>query len=216
MLMNILNSTKAKVLTGVLLAQSAIFYGMSTTEFVPTMPPLESMPGLDGWTIVSQSKPEQEIQDLLKADDALTRVFKRGDDELSMFVAFFRTQRAGVVPHSPRVCLPGSGWTPTDSSFVPVTVPGRPEPITINRYVVTRGEQKSIVYYWYQTPHHISASEFAAKMYLMLDSVRYQRSDTALVRIIVSATDQSEAVADAKGLDFVRLAFPVVTRHLPR
>lgn len=214
--MQFLSSIHAKVLTGVLAAQAVLFYALPSTEYVPTMAPLESMQqDIGGWKMTSQSKPEQEIQDLLKADDALTRVFDRGGVSLSLFVAFFRSQRAGVSPHSPRVCLPGSGWTATESSYIPVEVPGRAEPITINRYVVSRGEARSIVFYWYQSPHRVVADEIAAKVYLVLDSLRYQRSDTSLVRIVVPVTDKGEPFADQAGLEFVKAAYPIVTAHLP-
>jgi EpsI family protein len=111
--------------------------------------------------------------------------------------------------------LPGAGWIATASSFIPVQVPGQAEPITINRYVVSRGESKSVVFYWYQSPHRVVADEIAAKVYLVLDSLRYQRSDTSLVRVVVPVTESGEAQADQVGLDFVRTAFPAVKAHLP-
>jgi EpsI family protein len=212
----LLSSIHAKVLTGLLLAQIVAFYALSTKEYVPTMAPLEQLPlNMGSWNMVNQSKPEQEVQDLLKADDALTRVYNRSGETLSIFIAFFKSQRAGVSPHSPRVCLPGAGWTAAASSFIPVTVPGRAEPITINRYVVSRGDNRSIVFYWYQSPHRIVADEISAKLYLVLDSLRYQRSDTSLVRVIVPVSDKGEAHADEVGLEFVKTSFPIVTAHLP-
>lgn len=214
--MHFLSSVHAKVLTGLLVAQFVAFHALASKDYVPAMAPLESMtPRVSDWNMVSQSKPEQEIQELLKADDALTRMFERGGDSLSLFIAFFRSQRAGVSPHSPRVCLPGSGWTAAESSFIPVAVAGRAEPMTINRYVVSRGESRSIVFYWYQSPHHIVADEIAAKVYLVLDSIRYQRSDTSLVRIVVPVTQRGEAHADKIGLEFVKSVYPIVTAHLP-
>lgn len=214
--MNIFSSMQAKVLTGVMLAQAAIFYGMPSKDYVPTMAPLETMPRLVGdWTMIAESKPEQEVQDLLKADAALTRTFQRGGDSLTLFVAFFKSQRAGVVPHSPRVCLPGAGWTPVGSSFIDVDVPGRAEPININRFVVSRGENKSIVYYWFQSPHHVVASELRSKVYLVMDSLRYQRSDTSIVRVIVGVGPRGEAHADKTAIEFIKKASPVVTAHLP-
>jgi EpsI family protein len=214
--MQFLSSVHAKVLTAVLAVQFAAFYLVPSKEYVPTMAPLETMPtNVADWKLITQSKPEQEVQNELKADDALTRVFDRNGDSLSLFIAFFRTQSAGVSPHSPRVCLPGSGWTPTASSFIPVAVPGRADPITINRYVVSRGEARSIVFYWYQSPHRIVADEIAAKFYLVLDSIRYQRSDTALVRVVVPAGSKGTEYADKIGLDFVKSAYPIVTAHLP-
>jgi EpsI family protein len=209
-------STHAKVLTAVLALQAVGFYAMPNTELVPAMKPLEEMGRQVGnWRLTSQYRPEQETQDILKADDALTRVFERNGESLSLFVAFFKTQRAGVVPHSPRVCLPGAGWTPIGNTYVDVDVPGRAEPININRFVVAHGENKSIVYYWFQSPHHIVASEIRSKVYLVMDSIRYQRSDTSIVRVVVPVDSRGEAYADKIGIEFVQKVFPVVSAHLP-
>jgi EpsI family protein len=214
--MSLIPTIHAKALTGVLLIQAVIYYALPSKEYVPTMARLDTMPQESGdWRMTSQSEPEQEVKDLLKADDALTRVFRRGDDSLSLFVAFFKSQRAGVVPHSPRVCLPGSGWTPAGSSFVDVQVPGRAQPININRFMVTRGDAKSIVYYWFQSPHHLVASEIHSKLYLIMDSIRYQRSDTSIVRVVVAVDSRGEAYADQVALDFIKKTSPIVTAHLP-
>ncbi len=216
MLSELFSSTHAKVLTGVLAVQALAFYAMPNTDYVPTMPPLEQMPAdIDDWKMVSQSKPEPEIQDILKADDAVTRVLRRGPDSASLFIAFFKTQRAGVVPHSPRVCLPAAGWTPAGSSFVDVPVPGRSEPININRFVVTHGPNKSIVYYWFQSPHHIVASEISSKVHLVMDSIKYRRSDTSIIRIVVAVDERGDAYADKLGIELVKKCFPVVSAHLP-
>ena len=214
--MTIFPSIQAKALTGLLLAQAVLFYAVPSKEYVPAMARFETMPRQAGdWTLVSQSEPEQEVKDLLKADDALTRVFHRGDDSISLFLAFFKSQRAGVVPHSPRVCLPGAGWTPVGSSFVDVSIPGREGPININRFVVAHGEAKSIVYYWFQSPHHVVASEIYSKFYLVFDSLRYQRSDTSIVRVIVAVDSRGEEYADKTAIDFIKKCSPLVTAHLP-
>lgn len=211
-----LSSMRAKVLSGVLLTQAAIFYASPNVEYVPQMLPLKGMNASIGdWRMTSQFEPEKETQDILKADDALTRVFNRNGEVLTLFIAFFKSQRAGVVPHSPRVCLPGSGWTPESNTYIHVAVPGRAEPIEINRFVVSHGENKSIVFYWFQSPHHIVASEIQSKLYLMMDSVRYRRSDTSIVRVVVPVDSQGEAHADEVGLEFVKKAFPIVSAHLP-
>ncbi len=94
-------------------------------------------------------------------------------------------------------------------------VPGRTEPININRYVVSRGENKSIVYYWYQSPHRVVANEFAAKVHLVMDSLRYQRSDTAIVRIIVPVDERGEKYADGVALEFIKQCYGPVTSFLP-
>src|SRR3546814_2367264 len=55
----------------------------------------------------------------------------------SLFIAYFKTQRTGQVPHSPKHCLPGSGWTPSESSFLTIGIPSQNREITVNRYIVS-------------------------------------------------------------------------------
>ena len=74
---------------------------------------------------------------------------------------------------------------------VPIAVAGRPAPIVVNRYVVARGDERSVVLYWYQSHDRIIASEYAAKFWLIADSIRYRRSDTALVKVVVPVAGDS-------------------------
>ncbi len=39
---------------------------------------------------------------------ALSRAYLGPAGPLTFFVAFFKSQRGGVTPHSPKICLPGA------------------------------------------------------------------------------------------------------------
>ena len=215
--MRIEMSNKEKVLSIVLVAMVIVFYAMPTKEYVPEAQPLSGLAkDIGPWQTVSDSKPDQEILDLLRADDTLSRVYRKSDgNTVSLFLAFFKSQRAGVSPHSPKVCLPGSGWLPERSDRVALNVPDTNGPITVNRYIVSRGEYKSLVLYWYQSPHRIIADEYAAKFWLVLDGVRYRRSDTSLVRVIVPFIGGSEENAFREAQEFIRASFPLIKGQLP-
>jgi EpsI family protein len=96
-----------------------------------------------------------------------------------------------------------------------VAVEGQPEPIRINRYVVSHGDEKSVVLYWYQSRRRVIASEFSAKFWLVMDSIRYHRSDTALVRVTIPVVDNGQDAAARAGVSFVRILFPVLQGYLP-
>jgi EpsI family protein len=202
----------------VLLAEAALFYGTSGRERVPTLQPLSEFPtDLSRWDLVQDVPIEPEIQQVLRADETLNRVYGQEGSgaRASLFVAYFKSQRAGQIPHSPKNCLPGSGWEPMSSRFIQVQVPGEREPIRINRYVVARGNETSVVLYWYQSRNRIIASDFAAKFWLVADSIRYRRSDTALVRVVVPVVDSNLGNATATGVDFVRSFLPTLRHYLP-
>jgi EpsI family protein len=93
---------------------------------------------------------DPEIQAVLRADDAVSRVYfdSAHGGSASLFVAYFKSQRTGQAPHSPKNCMPGSGWAPTESGVAVIRIPGREEPIRVNRYVVAKGDQKLLVLFW--------------------------------------------------------------------
>ena len=212
---NFLKSRAALVLTILLLAQCALFYGFSRGETPPTHTPLDQFPqDVAGWHMVQQGVMEQEVKDVLRADDYLTREYASGNIVADLFVAFFNSQRAGQSPHSPKNCLPGGGWVWTVSDTIPVDVPGR-GPIVINRYVVSKGEEKSVVLYWYQSRDRVVAREYEAAAYSAWDALRYNRSDTALVRVIVGFNNNLDGATQAAA-QFVQATFPTLRHYFPQ
>jgi EpsI family protein len=213
-----LKGRHALVLTLALAAQSATFYSLAGRERIPVERPLKDSPVQFGsWKMSSEGVIEQEIQDVLRADDVISRIYADQDSGrlASLFVAYFRTQRAGQAPHSPKNCLPGSGWQPSESDTVSLAVPGRNEAIRVNRYVVEKGDEKSIVLYWYQTPRRVIAGEYEAKFFLVADSIRYRRSDTALVRVVSPVTGDDEEGAYRAAVSFVQSFFLPLRVYLP-
>jgi len=145
----------------------------------------------------------------------MTRDYRGPEGDANLFIAYFKTQRQGQSPHSPKNCLPGSGYQPSESGRIDVPVAGGS--ININRYVVSRGEDESVVMYWYQSQGRVIADEFAAKFYLIADSIRHHRSDTSLVRVVVPVTEHmTREKASQTAIDFVQAAYPAVSAWLPR
>jgi EpsI family protein len=190
-----LKSTAARVVTLVLVLHAVLFYSLSHGEAVIPVRPLADFPKqIGGWRMIQEGVLDQETLNILKADDYLTRdyVSPSSTEPANLYVAFFRTQRTGQTPHSPKNCLPGGGWVPAESSIVGIAVPGRAEPIRVNQYIVAKGPERDVVMYWYQSHGRVVASEYAAKIYVVADALRYNRTDTALVRVVVPVIRSDE------------------------
>ncbi|HEY3825858.1 MAG TPA: EpsI family protein [Bryobacteraceae bacterium] len=215
---SLLQSKFVWCLTFVVVVQAVLFYSASHGEMTPLATPLDLFPSTVGnWRLNQVGVVDQETQDILKADDLLTRTYVSPEGEANLFIAYFKTQRQGQSPHSPKNCLPGSGWQQVETGRidVPVTINGVNEPIHINQYVVEKGEAQSVVLYWYQSQGRVIADEFAAKFYLVSDSIRHHRSDTALVRVVVPIPRERTKDAEKIGRDFVQTFYPVVRGYLP-
>ncbi len=217
--MGFLQSRSARILTLVLLGQASIFYGFSRRENVPAHRPLDafSLPSNSDWKLIEESKLDAETLEVLKADDILSRFYANPvtAQQATLFVAFFETQRTGKAPHSPKNCLPGSGWVPSQSGTTDITVPGEAQPIRVNQYIVSRGQNQSIVLYWYQSRSRVIASEYSAKIFTVSDAIRFNRSDTALVRVVVNVSDGNTQKAEDTAVSFVKAFFEPLKQYLP-
>jgi EpsI family protein len=216
--MDFLKRWPARILAALLLLQAVAYYAVaSRRDIIPSVAPLSAFPfASQGWTMTQDNRIEDEVQKVLKADDTLNRVYVSPDAKTSasLMIAFFRTQRYGQAPHSPKNCLPGSGWQPLEDQKLAIDIPCRDAPIVINKYVIAHGDEQAVVLYWYQSHNRVIAGEFAAKFWLVADAIRYSRSDTALVRVIVPVSGDRQAAQDAAA-SFVRAVYPDVVRQFP-
>jgi len=221
--MSFLTGKYARILTALLLLETVVFYSVALrAENLPPVSPLASFPtSVAGWDMYKDVKIEQETLDILKADDTLNRIYVKPQkasealQEAYLFVAFFKTQRSGQAPHSPKNCLPGSGFEPIESGPITIAVPGRGEPIVVNRYLTARGEEKSVTLYWYQSHSRIIAGEFSAKFWLIADSIRYHRSDSSLVKVVVPVRNNDADAATRVATEFVQAIFAPISHQLP-
>jgi len=216
-LFDFLKSKSALAVTLLLLAQAAVLYSSVRPETVPSSPPLSSLPqALGAWKFAEEGVVDDETRDVLKADDLLYREYRDSHNGLiaSLFVAAFRSQRNGKAPHSPKNCLPGAGWTQLSSDDYSIDV-GAAQPIVVNRYVVQHGEDRSLVLYWYQSRNRVVASEYRAKFWVMADAIRLNRTDTALVRVVVPIVNGNTDAATREGTSFVQSFFGPLHQVLP-
>jgi EpsI family protein len=223
-----------RALTITLVLQGTLFYTASHGDSRPLNKPLKDFPEtLPGWQMAGRSVIDKETIDLLKADDLVGRFYLKTPlpdlrhlspdqrDALmasteELFVAYFSSQQQGQSPHSPKHCLPGAGWEPMDDAEIPITIPGLSAPIVVNKYVIAKAGEQRLVLYWLQSHGRVVANEFAAKFYLVADSLRYHRSDTALIRVMVPVVHDDLPTAMAGATNFVQAVFPAVYNYLPR
>jgi EpsI family protein len=214
----LLNSKSVGILSLVLLAQASVFYGFSRNEKVPVRRPLSEFSlEATNWKMIEDVPMDKETLEVLKADDILSRIYRNqtSGQVANLFVAYFETQRTGKAPHSPKNCLPGAGFVQEQSGVVDVAIPGEPATVRLNRYVVSRGQNQSVVLYWYQARNRTIASEYTAKFFTVADAIRYNRSDTSLVRVVVGVDGRGTDYAMQAAVAFVEGFFEPLKHYLP-
>ena len=179
---------------------------------LPPAPQMQRVPRqLGQWRSVRDSELPLEVRRVLRADSVLLRDYElTPESQVQLFVAYYRTQHAGESMHSPRNCLPGSGWQPISQSLVKLDL-GKGTQEWVNRYVVERDGQRLLVVYWYQEHDRTVADEYLGKTYLMWDSIRWRRRDGAIVRTSVPLWN---GLSEEQGLrqlaTFIRMAAPEI------
>jgi EpsI family protein len=199
-----------------LLAQALLVHWVANGEHAPAAPDLARFPDTIGsWKQLHEDPIAADVASELGADRLLSRTYSdRADKTASLFLAWFQSQRGGASqPHSPKVCLPGSGWIPEKTGQIWIDT--KEGAIPANRYIVSYLGQHAVVLYWYQTPRRAIAGEWAAKFWLVNDALRDHRTDTALVRITVWAQSKSDESAVAESVAFARDLYPVLHDYLP-
>jgi EpsI family protein len=203
-----------------LLAATALFlHARSRNEIIPARQPLAALPHqLGEWTGTDVGI-QRDVLEVLGAGDFLLRVYQNSSlpqPYVDIFLAYFPSQRAGDTIHSPKHCLPGSGWLPVESSRVTLALPGH-SPFVANRYVIAKGTDRQLVLYWYLAHDRAVASEYWAKFYLVHDSIRLNRSDGSLIRVTTPLRPgEITDAAQARLISFAENFTPLLNQYIPQ
>jgi EpsI family protein len=74
-----------------------------------------------------------------------------------------------------------------------------------------------LVLYWYWAHDRAVASEYAAKFYLVADSIRQHRTDGSLIRIMTPmGPNESLESAQQRLLTFAGNVVPLLNNYIPR
>jgi EpsI family protein len=207
-----------------MLATAIVLQAHSRGEYFPPRSSLSSLPAqIDGW-VGTDDVLDQQTRDILGPGEFLIRDYQKPDYApgqtqepwINLYIAYFPSQKAGDTIHSPNHCLPGAGWVPTSREMIRLNRPDGSS-FPANRYVVAKGEDRQLVLYWFQAHGRAVASEYWAKYYLVSDSMRMNRSDGGLVRLMTPMLDgESVDAAQTRLMKLGSQFIPMLDRYIPR
>lgn len=206
------------VLVALVVATATYSRFLSDVHAVPSKGPLAGVPLQIGEWRGHGSEMEQKIVEVVGVEDYLLRTYRRPDGRTaSVYVGFYEQQREGDTIHSPKHCLPGAGWRPEQNDQIEFPTPGFNGGTTrANRYLIRKGEDRQLVLYWYQSRGRNIVSEYAAKLWLVTDSIFRKRNDGSLVRFIMPLPrDQDLGEGQAVLVSFCQQFLPELNAVLP-
>jgi EpsI family protein len=211
-------------LCGCLVVAAVVLDHASQSEPVALRTPLATFPTeVDEWKRVRSVEFDAKIVAILGVTEYLNRVYVREQDgaQAGLYVGYYKSQRQGESIHSPLNCLPGSGWQPITNGRAIIPIPPDASSslvapsIEVNRYVVQKGLDTLLVMYWYQSHGRVIASEYWGKFYMVADALRLNRTDAAIVRVMVPmANPAATEAADRTATHFVQAMVRLLGRHL--
>jgi EpsI family protein len=200
------SSSISFVTTAALLVGTILLAGLTERRIPENLAvPLDRIDShIDGWTESSEQQLDPHTLKTLDATSYLSRAFQKDNLELGLFVAFYAQQRAGESMHSPKNCLPGSGWEiwRQDSALIPVNG----LQVKVNKYSIQNLGTRMLMFYWYQSKNRIIASEYFGKILLARDTLMTGQTAASIVRVTLPDVPG----ADLKGIAFAAELIPEV------
>jgi len=191
------------------------FYLRSMEPTIPQRSTFASFPLKINNLIAEEDQlPLIEQQILQMSDYFLGHYREEGLPPISLFIGYYDQQSAGQTPHSPRVCIPSGGWK--IEGLETIELDKGDDIVPVNRVMIGKGEQKLLVYYWFQQRGKYIANEYMAKFNLVLGGLTSSRTDGALVRLTMPVnSEMSELIADKRLSEFSTALFKVLPKYIP-
>ena len=156
-----MNRIRFWVVVVLLVVAALVLFRRGNSETIVPSEPLSGVPDTIAGLSGVDAPIDQEQLDILGKGDFLSRVYTNGgrSGQVGLFIAYFASQRTGATMHSPRNCLPGSGWSFESSQYVTIKdVQG--EPHQVGEYIIANGDNRQFVIYWYQAHGRSIAIEY--------------------------------------------------------
>lgn len=203
------------VIVYLLFGLTALYLHLHTTVAVPSIRPLADFPQQQAdWRMSSEWTFSANVLNVLKAADYISRQYTDvAGNRVTLYVGYHSGGEDSGGIHSPKHCLPGSGWYEVSSQRGTLELQG--QRLKLVRSIYQKGGDKELFLYWFQVKGKSLSDEYSLKLAEITNSLLYRRADSAFIRVSVPfETDQEKAVA--LGERFVKDFYPLLQEFLPR
>ena len=198
-----------------------VYWYMGSKEVVPPRSQFAALPDQFGdWRCYNRETMDEKILENLNVTDYISCAYfnPEGTDFTHLYIGYHERQtrdrqsgKASAI-HPPEHCLPGSGWDVIDSKIVRIDVgPGG----EAKRFVIAKGNERSLVYFWYHSRGRMIARNYQKIMWVFLDRARYGRSDGSLVRFTIPVRHGNIEVAEANFQQLASAVIPLLPDYIP-
>jgi EpsI family protein len=171
---------------------------------------------VDGWNSVASPINESIVKELA-LDDFVSRIYQKGDDEVGLYIGYYKSSIRSSAAHSPLVCFPGQGWQVSDESetiFGDIVAEGDNKAPLTGRMMVVRNDERSVlVYFWYQAYRGSYSNSLQHKLAIQWGKIKNKREDSSLVRVTVPIENGETETAKRTLKEFLGVLYPKVCSY---
>jgi EpsI family protein len=185
----------------IILLSALIFTFLVTTMIkhyrspVPLNNILQQMPLAKGDWTGNADPMDPSMQELLSPDRLFSASFiNSAGKKVQLFVDYFSPENISGTIHSPRNCLPGSGWIIAGTTPRPLLFNGHT--IHANRFNLSLSGSRQVMDFWYVTRQGETANDYTLKFNTMISSLMLRPTDKAFIRFVASDDPQSLAALE--------------------
>jgi len=196
-----------------LVIATGLFLHLRSTVEVSLSQPLDAFPGsVNEWRMSGRSQFSESILKVLRPTDYLARRYVSSSGEaVDLYIGYYDGGPDSGGIHSPRHCLPGSGWNLDFHEERVLVLQG--EKVHLVNAVYSKGEVRRLFTYWFQVRGITINDEYSLKVAEILNSLLKNRRDSAFVRI--STVISHKNVTDRSAVNqFVKDFYPVIQSFL--
>ena len=209
---NIMN--KRILIFSLVLVLFALYMKMfSFQETVPLKRQLDEFPlHWKGWEGNIFNFDEKTLS-VLRVSEYLSRNYMKGSDRINLYIGYYGSQREGIQIHSPKHCLPGSGWFKLSERDRSLDIE-RVGKITFVEALYQKGTEKELFIYWYEMKNAYITDDYMLKWYMILNSLKYRRNEAAFIRFstpVKTSIEESSYLIENAMRDFL----PLLKDYMP-
>jgi EpsI family protein len=157
---------------------------------------LSGIPLTEGEWMGRHDELSEPLVDMLSPDELFSASYvNQNGNRVQLFVDYFAPENTAGAIHSPRNCLPGSGWAITSSEPRTIEITGRK--ISAVRFHLSLGQSRQVMDFWYITRMGETADDYRLKFNTMVSSLILRPTDKAFVRFVT--LDEPSSIAAMEG-----------------
>jgi EpsI family protein len=214
---NPMNLKNTIIATAIMLLTTISLPYLTDSDDQPLKKDLTEFPMVIGDWHGTTSRFDQRIYDVLGVDNSLLANYHNEKNvNIQLYIGYYKSQREGEIIHSPKHCMPGSGWNIVENSLLAIDLKDpNGQLIKVIKLNLQNGAERQVAMYWFHSRGRVINSEYMQKIYLVWDAITKHRTDGSFVRLISSTTDQGERQTTQYLKQFSELIFPILDEFIP-